>query len=55
MSKTRKVLMAIVVIFCVYAVVKYPVQSASTVSDAVQTVMNGLQAVGKFFNSLISG
>ncbi len=54
MPKARKVILAIIIIFCVYAVLKYPTQSANTVTNFFNLVVDGLRAIGEFFNSLLT-
>lgn len=55
MPKARKIIIAVVLIFVVYAVINSPEQSADVVKQAFDQIVRGLQAIGTFFDSLISG
>ena len=55
MPKARKVILAIVVVFCLYAVLKYPTQSANSVSNFFDVIAGALKSIGTFFSNIISG
>jgi hypothetical protein len=54
MSKGRKTVLAIVIIFIIYAVLNSPTQSASVTGNAWDQIKDGFSAVGTFFDTLIS-
>ena len=53
-SRTRQIIVVIVLAFVVYAVVNSPQQSANVVNDAWGSIKHGLHSVGTFFNTLIN-
>jgi hypothetical protein len=53
--RVKKVLMALVVIFVIYAVLSSPDDSAGVVREAVSKLGSGLESVGQFFDSLMQG
>ena len=53
--RVKKVLMALVVIFIVYAVLNSPDNAAGVVRDAVGKIGDGLSSVGQFFDALMKG
>ena len=50
----RKVLIALVVIFLVYAVINSPTQSGQVTANIWGDIKDGLSAVGTFFDTLLS-
>lgn len=54
MSRARKVILLIILIFAVYAILNSPQQSAEVVKSAFAQLLEGLRAIGQFFDSLIS-
>lgn len=55
MSRTRKVILIILVAFAIYAVYRSPDQAGDFVANLWDILMQGLDAVGAFFNSVLSG
>ena len=53
-GKLKKPLLWIVVAFAAYAVFKSPDQAASIVKSAWDGLLEGLQAIAHFFDSLLS-
>jgi hypothetical protein len=53
--RVKKVLMALVVIFVIYAVLSSPDDSAGVVREAVTKLGDGLNSVATFFDSLMKG
>lgn len=53
--RVKKILMALAVIFVIYAVVVSPTQAAGVVRDAVGKLGDGLGSVGQFFDALMKG
>ncbi len=54
MSRNRRILLAIAVIFAVYAVVSSPNESADTVHGAFGMVGEGISGIFRFFDALLS-
>jgi hypothetical protein len=54
MTKLRKPLMWVVVAFLVYAVFKSPDQAAAMVRAGWSGILDGLAAVGHFFDALLA-
>jgi hypothetical protein len=52
-SRLRRAILVIVVIFIIYAVINDPTQSASVTGNAWDQIKNGASSVGTFFNTLI--
>jgi hypothetical protein len=50
----RKVLIALVVIFLVYAVINSPTQSGQVTANVWGDIKDGISAVGTFFDTLLS-
>ena len=53
-AKVRKALLALLIIFVIYAVLNDPTQSASVTGNAWDQIKDGFSAVGTFFDTLIS-
>jgi hypothetical protein len=53
--KARKIILVIVLVFVVYAVINSPEQSADVVKSAFDTLLDGLQSIGLFFDRLLTG
>lgn len=54
MTRTRQVLLAIVVIFILYAIYTSPTKSADAVRAIWNVVTTAVDAIFRFFNSLIN-
>ncbi len=55
MSRTRQVILIIIVAFLVYAVIKYPTRSAQVVHDIWDLIVAAFTSIFTFFNQLITG
>jgi len=55
MARGRKILLWFVIAFLVYAIFASPEQAADIVRRAFDGIMAGFQALGRFFDSLLSG
>jgi hypothetical protein len=55
MPPIKKIVMWLVVIFLVYAIVTSPDDAADIFGSAWQIVVNGVQNVASFFDSLLRG
>jgi len=53
-SRTRQIIVLILVAFAIYAVVNSPQQSADVVGSAWDSIKSGLSSIGDFFNALLS-
>ena len=53
MSRTRQIIVLIVVAFLIYAVITSPNQSAGVVGNAWDAIKHGVHQIGIFFSSLI--
>jgi hypothetical protein len=53
-GKLKKPLLWLVVAFFAYAIFKSPDQAASIVKSAWQGLLDGLAAIGNFFDALLS-
>jgi len=53
-TRLRRALLAILIIFIIYAVLNDPTQSASVTGNAWDQIKDGISAVGTFFDTLIS-
>lgn len=54
MPRVRRALLALLIIFVIYAVLNDPTQSASVTGNAWDQIKDGVSAVGTFFDTLIS-
>lgn len=54
MPKVRRALLAILIIFIIYAVLNDPTQSANVTGNAWDQIKDGVGAIGTFFNTLIA-
>jgi hypothetical protein len=52
--KLRRALLALLIIFIIYAILNDPTQSASITSNAWDQIKDGLSAIGTFFDTLIN-
>lgn len=55
MVRARKVLLWFVIAFLVYAIFASPDQAADIVRSAFDGILDGLSAIGRFFDSLLTG
>ena len=55
MSRTQRIIVIILVAFLLYAVIKYPEQSAEKVRWLWDQLLQALQSIGEFFGKVISG
>ena len=55
MPPIKKIVMWLVVIFLIYAIVTSPQDAADIFGSAWQIVVNGVQNVASFFDSLLRG
>ena len=53
MTRTRRILLFILLIFAIYAIVNSPRQSADVVRSAFDTLAEAVQAVFRFFDALL--
>ncbi len=53
MTRTRRIVVFLLVIFAIYAVVVSPDQSADIVRSAFTTLADGIQAIFDFFDALL--
>ncbi len=51
----RKILLWVVIAFIIYAIFASPDQAADIVRAALDGIMAGFQAIGRFFDSLLTG
>jgi hypothetical protein len=51
----RKILLWVVIAFLVYAIFASPDQAADIVRAAIDGIFDGLSAIGRFFDSLLTG
>lgn len=54
MAKTRKVILIIVVVFFVYSIFQSPEKAADIVSNIWGVVVDGFDAIRRFFNALLN-
>ena len=52
--RVRRALLAILIIFIIYAVLNDPTQSASVTGNAWDQIKDGVSAIGTFFDTLIA-
>jgi hypothetical protein len=52
--KVRRALLALLIIFIIYAILNDPTQSASVTGNAWDQIKDGFSAIGTFFDTLIS-
>jgi hypothetical protein len=52
--KVRKALLAILIIFIIYAVLNDPTQSASVTGNAWDQIKDGIGSITTFFDTLLS-
>jgi hypothetical protein len=52
--KVRRALLALLIIFIIYAILNDPTQSASVTGNAWDQIKDGFSAVGTFFDALIN-
>ena len=55
MPPVKKIVMWLVVIFLLYAILTSPDDAASIFGSAWDVVSNGVQNIGRFFDSLLGG
>lgn len=55
MSRTQRIIVIILVAFVLYAVIKYPNESAEKVRWLWDQLLAALKAIGQFFGKVISG
>ncbi|MEO8830588.1 hypothetical protein [Lapillicoccus sp.] len=53
MTRVRKILGWVLLIFLVYAIIKSPAQAADIVRTAFDIIAQGVQAIGSFFDALL--
>lgn len=53
--KLRRVALWILVIFALYAVFNSPDKAAGVTRDALDGIVGGFQAVGRFFDGVLAG
>ena len=53
MTRSRRIIVFLLVIFAVYAIVVSPNQSADMVRNAFTTLADGIQAIFRFFDALL--
>ena len=54
MAKTRKVILIIVLVFFVYAIFQSPEKAADIVTNIWGVIVDGFNAIQRFFNSLLN-
>ncbi|HEX8497770.1 MAG TPA: hypothetical protein VF661_11305 [Actinomycetales bacterium] len=55
MSRVKKVLIYLVLAFCIYAVFRSPDQAASIVRTGWDGIVAGVRAIADFFDALLQG
>ena len=55
MSRARKILIWIVVLFLLYAIYSSPTETADIVRTAIDGIVAVVRAIGQFFNALLTG
>jgi hypothetical protein len=53
MTRTRNILLFVLVIFIVYSILTSPTRSADVANTLWDGMIDGLRAIGTFFNALI--
>lgn len=53
MTRTRNIILFVLVIFAVYSILTNPEQSADAANYLWDGLIDGLQAIGVFFNELL--
>jgi hypothetical protein len=53
-GKLKKLIIWLVVAFCVYAIFKSPDQAAGIVKTGANGIGSGVAAIGRFFNALLA-
>jgi len=53
-TRVRRALLALLIIFIIYAVLNDPTQSANVTGNAWDQIKDGFSAVGTFFDTLLS-
>ena len=53
MTRTRRVVVIVLLVFAAYAIINSPVQSAQVVNSAFDQIMDGIRAIGRFFDVLL--
>jgi large-conductance mechanosensitive channel len=53
MPRIKKILQWLIIAFVVYAIIKSPNQAASILTTAWQILVDGVAAIGKFFDTLL--
>jgi hypothetical protein len=54
-TRVRRALLVIAVIFIIYAVINDPTQSASVTNNAWEHIKSAISAIGTFFDTLLKG
>ncbi len=54
MAKARKVILIVVLVFFVYAIFQSPEKAADIVTNIWGVIVDGFNAVRRFFNSLLN-
>lgn len=52
-TRSRRIIVFLLVIFAIYAIVVSPNQSADLVRNAFETMAEGIQAIFRFFDALL--
>jgi hypothetical protein len=55
MTRTRRIILGIVLIFIIYAVATSPDQSADTARTMTDAVSDGVRSIFRFFDALLDG
>jgi hypothetical protein len=54
-TRTRNIILFVLVIFAIYSILTSPRQSADVANTLWDGMLDGLRAIGTFFNALIDG
>ncbi len=54
MAKARKVILIVVLVFFVYAIFQSPEKAADIVTNVWGVIVDGFNAIRRFFNSLLN-
>lgn len=55
MPPVKKIVMWLVVVFLLYAILTSPQEAADIIGSAWDVILNGVENIGRFFDSLLRG
>jgi hypothetical protein len=53
-SRTKKVLVWVLIAFAIYAIFRSPEQAAAVADDAIDGIVSAFRAIGRFFDALLN-